>query len=361
MVVHDCVCQICGKQFTKRLPPSRQKPKYCSNACKGISNRKSPKKMKCPQCGIEFERKVPPCHEHRTFFCSKSCGSRHSQIKRGRQPSSKKTSTCEHCGVEFEYTSYKDRTKRFCSIKCSNVHDFQLGKRGFTTHDEWKRRWTEKYGPEKAEELVTKLKREHGEWTTKYFTGRVVPQEVREKISKTCKGIPNALKGKTFVEFYGEERARELSQEHSRRLREGFASGRLTPPCPCPISIVYSGVRLKSALELTAIKHLEESKGLKLNVDLFYEPKQHRIPWTDDDGKLRTYFPDLWNSRDNELYEVKSLNKFETSRECELKCRFANEYCSKKSIKFYVMTEIEMSKLYRSVLKSLKTDPLSLS
>lgn len=73
---------------------------------------------------------------------------------------------------------------------------------------------------------------------------------------------------------------------------------------------MYRGIRLRSKLELRAVKVLEEKFDLVLGDTLMYEPRNlvvdYKHPVT---GMPHQYSPDLFDTVHNVIYEVKHINK----------------------------------------------------
>jgi len=73
---------------------------------------------------------------------------------------------------------------------------------------------------------------------------------------------------------------------------------------------MYRGIRLRSKLELKAIMMLENKFGLTLGKDLLYEPMQYVIDYNNPEtGMPHQYHPDLYDTVNNVLYEVKYIGK----------------------------------------------------
>jgi len=261
----------------------------------------------CNFCGIKFERYVPPSDPRGTRkFCSRSCQMKHTRYTRGAQPATIQKYTCKQCGIEFERLTKASRRYpiEFCSRRCANFFNAQDNR----SYEKIFERWEKKHGSFKAQEMLDEFRLKKsaafsGEKNPNF--GKRLSEQTKNKISRSCTGIPNALKGKTFEEYYGVERAQELAQRHSRRLREGFATGRLSPTVRTPQAPTYKGVKLRSKLELSAIHYLEREIGATFGLDLLYEDKNTRVTWIDSFGKQHTYTPDLYDSRTNTIYEVK--------------------------------------------------------
>jgi hypothetical protein len=73
-------CEGCGRTFAmmkKRImdalnPDGHDNARFCSLKCSGIDYRNR-KKVKCKQCGMEFEKRVSQCVKYKNHFCSHSC------------------------------------------------------------------------------------------------------------------------------------------------------------------------------------------------------------------------------------------------------------------------------------------------
>jgi len=167
------------------------------------------------------------------------------------------------------------------------------------------KRWLGRYGECEAEKRLKQNKIRRAAAMSNRNMGRTLSKETRSRIASSCTGIPNILKGKTFVEFYGKDRARELAEEHSRKLKEGYRSGRLKPTARSKSAPVFRGTRLRSKLERDAILFLETRDDLTFGRTLIYEPAWIRPTWVDDRGIEHVYIPDLFDSVRQRVYEVK--------------------------------------------------------
>jgi hypothetical protein len=94
-------------------------------------------------------------------------------------------------------------------------------------------------------------------------------------------------------------------------------------------------------LEADIIKHLEETQGLILGEDLLYEPKFARSKWIDENCKSHTYIPDLYDVKNNIVYEVKPISQVrDESDHLRLK-RLAVE---RRGFTFRYLTEVDLRK-----------------
>lgn len=304
----ECTCNTCGLKFTRKITPSRNVPKFCSNDCKFRSYVKNRTKFNCAVCGEEFEVLVHPSDKYQVKrFCSRSCQGKAWQESMGHCLSEPTEAVCEYCGDQFEYMSRSTyRPRRFCSASCVSKALVEAGGNSFSSLEKLHRTWVRKYGKEEADRRAGELcasRSFSGNSNPRY--GVVLDESTRKKIADSCMGTPNAVKGKTFVEFYGPERAAALAEQHSTVLKEGYSSGRLSPVHPRGRTTVYKNVKFRSQLEVKVVKHLESTTGLELGSTLLYEPVETRVPWVDDEGEKHTYIPDLYDTVRKIVYEVK--------------------------------------------------------
>lgn len=214
-----------------------------------------------------------------------------------------RTFVCERCSTTFERQKGK-RTFRFCSKSCAaktvSVNNF--------SYDGLYKRWSEKYGHDEALLMLEKHRLKRSAATSGKNNPRynaVLSPETKEKISSSCTGIPNVLKGKTFEEFYGPDKAKSLASDHSKKLKEGYASGKIKPTARSCSAPVFRGVRLRSQLEQRAIEWLEKRDGLVFGQTLLYEDPATFVQWVDERGTSHTYVPDLHDTVNKVIYEVK--------------------------------------------------------
>jgi len=203
------------------------------------------------------------------------------------------TACCELCGSQFtKYHKGHMPLPRFCNRSCAAKHLSSSGKNGFASASQL---------PPETRQKIAESRRLS---TTRRNTGKRLSGETRKKISESCMGKSNPIKGKTYSEYYGEERATELAESHSRKLKEGFKAGRIKPTARTSSAPTYKGVKLRSMLEQSAIQLLE-SYGRRLGEDIFYEDERTRVEWVGHDGASHTYTPDIYDSVSGIVYEVK--------------------------------------------------------
>lgn len=228
---------------------------------------------------------------------------------------------CELCGCVFEKFVGR-RTYRFCSRKCSSRSTTSFSK----TNDALLERWTKKYGIEEAKRRLEKKLAKLSALAIRNNTGRSVSEATRKKISQSLIGVPNVLRGLTFVEFYGEDLAKKLCEQHSQKLRDSYASGRINPTARSKSAPVFRGVKLRSLLEQQAIEFLELTEGLIFGDTLLYEPKETKVTWFDSNGISHTYTPDLYDTLSGTVYEVKpAWRVFHETEEMKRKMQALND------------------------------------
>lgn len=250
--------------------------------------------FKCKTCRKLFSRYIPPS-DKRGYreFCSRSCQMKQTKFDQLGTSSGVTSRACEFCDKIFTKYSRASRPSRYCDKSCSSKHLTKQGKTCFASF--------QKMNKKRAD----KLRQIRSKLTTKSNIGRKLSNLTKQKISRSCLGNINKIKGKTFEEFYGPDRAKELSKNHSKKLKEGYASGRLNPSFYTKNAPTYNGIKLRSKLEFDVIKFLESTKGLEFGKTLLYEPLFTRVKWLSADGTSHTYIPDLYDCLNEIIYEVK--------------------------------------------------------
>lgn len=254
------------------------------------------KTFECCVCRSSFSKNIFPSDKNPDRkFCSRSC-----QMKstRGNRQTGIVFHPCEECGNPINKYSRASRPHRFCSKSCASRN---CCKRGLNVFSGIESRLANGKVTLDALEIE---KKNRSIVSSERNAGRTLSSETREKISKSCVGIPNVLKGKTFEEFYGKEKASALSKHHSEKLKEGFRSGKIKPSARTRIAPTYKGIRLRSKLEHAVILSLE-NVGLFLNEALIYEDSRTIVQWTDSSGKQHSYTPDLHDIVNEIVYEIK--------------------------------------------------------
>lgn len=295
IVIHQINCETCEKLFTKKRSDKLAAPRFCSNACKFKSHEVERPKFNCLHCGKEFQRYVSPGDKaQERMYCGRSC-----QMKALKGPSDAgiKDFVCKRCGKPFRRYVKTGKTATYCSRSCSAKDVVEGGLNACSSF--------ERMMAVGNDQLMKKMSEIKSQAAIDRNTGRSQTEDTKEKISASCTGISNVLNGKTYEEFYGAERAKELAHQHSEKLKEGYACGRIKPNVHSSCAPTFRGVRLRSLLEQAAVLFLEERDGLELGKTLLYEHPSTFAHWTDDEGVGHTYIPDLYDTVNEIVYEVK--------------------------------------------------------
>jgi NUMOD3 motif len=208
---------------------------------------------------------------------------------------------CQLCKKMFDRRNGK-RIYQFCSRSCAQKQ-LSPGNRG---HEALLKKWTKAFGNEIAiEKLAIHIQKRSNASAGKQNPrfGITLSPETRAKIASSCTGIPNVVKGKTYKEFYGVERAIELGKQHSNKLKSGFSSGKIKPSAYSKSAPIFRGVQLRSKLEQAAIEFLEKRDGLIFGQSLLYEDV--KVTWHDVRNESHTYIIDLHDVINHIIYEVK--------------------------------------------------------
>lgn len=293
---------------------------------------------KCEFCGCENKTK--------NKFCGRSCAGKFSSIKKGHVLQQILKFTCKECSSIFERQYRKSRKNHkyeFCGHECSSIYKSKIGV-GYCGNKKKLEYLTSVYGEEEALRRMALMSAGKSAGTVKRNTGRVVTAATRAKTSATvtANAIPHPWTGKTLVEVVGEERAKELSANHSKVLKEGFSSGRLKPtgtPRAGLTETSVPGLKVRGSYEHRFIEYIT-SIGMVNDVDYVYEPNEDRLPYINENGKKSTYFPDFRIGDD--VYEIKPFNLIDEPKN-KKKFRAARKRFGKDH--FIVITEHELKHL----------------
>ena len=346
MKLYEFDCEVCKKHCVKKIPPKREQnpPKFCSNACK-FKSMVDPSIMQehsCGFCGTKFVRYTPPSmlKAHKILYCDKVCAGKAARQAKGDRLRSVVTYNCEYCKKDFEHLERANgKPYKFCSRQCAQ-REIAPGNRGY---EALYNKWVLEHSEETAKTMLLEHAQKRSDATkgeNNPCFGKQLTDETKQKISTSCTGIPNVLKGKTFEEFYGPEKGKELADQHSDKLREGFRNGKLKPVFSRKGKpTVYKGTRLRSQLERKAIEFLEKRDGLELGTTLLYEDPATCVQWYDNEGKSHTYFPDLHDLVNKVVYEVKPQRLVETEDDTLKKKR---EACQDAGHSYSYITEHDL-------------------
>lgn len=335
-------CEVCGKFFVKCRSDKVIEPRFCSNPCRMIGQRKPEAskiwkvfQLSCCICGASFKRKTSKekLEKNSKVACKSKCAAELATLNRGLVVHIDMISTCENCGNEFKYHDNPNEPKRFCGQSCVSLF-FKTWSR---TDDERHQLWIIKFGKEIADKKLIDLKKKRSAATIVSNTGRVLSEQTKDKIATSCTGIPNAVKGRTFIEFYGEERGIQLGKDHSEKLKAGFSSGKLTPAGLGHNKFTngrYKGIIFRSSYEYGFMKMME-AQGYVLGIDVLYEPIHCRVPYKLDDID-HVYFPDYLIVSEQKVCEVKPKNLLKTP-EVKAKLLAASSHLASLGFTFNVL------------------------
>jgi hypothetical protein len=190
--------------------------------------------------------------------------------------------TCEQCKLTFTVL-FKNRKRRFCCHKCcttyySGTNNPSYGKtyRTKKTHPEWA-------------EKISKTNREIG--VNVGDKNAMKRPEVAEKMSKTRR------EKVTSDPEYRKARSISCRQNWADGKYDGVRVGQ----CEWHTHIKSDGtlVKLQGTWELAYAQWLD-FQGIE------YDTHKGRIPYLDDDGKERSYYPDFFLVRESKYIDVKN-------------------------------------------------------
>ena len=292
---------------------------------------------------------------------------------------------CEQCGIHFERTNTEMRGPRFCGYSCSNKWQHAHGiRRAYVADKTTDQQWEEKYSPEEVI-LLKKARSEkqstvrrgktnveyYGEekaaklhalqslsWEERYGTERA--NAMKKHQSEVC-----PWNGKSVEERLGTEKAAETrakaaktatGRKHTtetKKLQSEAVIGRIQY---LPNSMANNAIKgwyknnfFRSSYEYSFMKKLE-ADGLSLDTDVYYE--EFRIPYQFH-GKERTYIPDFFVPKQRIVYEIKASWALKND-DVVAKYKAATEFFLEKQIEYQILTEKDFRK---QSIKDLKLDP----
>jgi len=239
---------------------------------------------------------------------------------------------CVICKCEFIKKGKSKTCGRSCGNKLAYSNGRKVVKRNISNYE----MWVTKYGIEEANRRQ-ELYKENMSKSIKKADMSYQKQTASLVFSERNK----SNKGKTLEEIYGEEKAKEikLKLSESRKGEKNPSFGKITRGGRS-VKGYYKGKFFRSLLELSFMKHLEDS-GLALS-DVEYEC--FKVPWIAENGSKRTYTIDFYVPSQSVVYEVKQSWALKT-KEVNLKCEFANQFFEQLGLKFIVVTENDFKKL----------------
>ena len=250
---------------------------------------------------------------------------------------------CDKCGKEYDSTIINQETNYIkynnldlCS-GCKQRYQYQHGRRdkqrklcSILGKSQKGLNWIQKFGEEKANIIKQKVAR-CGDKNSMY--GKNYQCTGLKKFSQS-------MKGKTFNDIFGEEKTKQIKQKISNKL-----CGSLNPmygkPSPQGSGNGWSGWYkgthyFRSLLELSYIIHLDNSNIKWTSA----ESNTFAVNYKDNNGIIKTYFPDYYLPDTDEIIEIKPKKLINTRIN---KSKFS---AAKKQFKnFKIVTEDDIKKL----------------
>lgn len=182
------------------------------------------------------------------------------------------------------------------------------------------------------------------EYKEKYYKG-LSKRKVNKKSNFEC-----------WVEKFGPDEANKRLELASKK-KSLASSGKNNPMYGKPSpngsgngwSGWYNGWRFRSLLELSFMINYIEKYNLTWESA---EKKKFMIPYYDENGQLRNYFPDFFLIHENQLIECKPIKLFNTIRS-KLKKEVAEKFCLENGFTYKLidierLTDEEIKNLYLS-------------
>jgi hypothetical protein len=237
---------------------------------------------------------------------------------------------CKYCNNEF--LSHNQNTQ-FCSKKCIITY--------YNKNVSLVDMWHKKYGEEKTQILVKQLSNKRS-FNVK---GDKNPMYGDHAHTKGLKKENECRKGKTNIEIYGEEKAKEIHDKKSLAAtgENNSAFGKVYTNGGKSLKGYYKTVFFRSLLEYSFIKHLE-SNNIDIHNDVDYEC--FKVPYVNEKGTKRNYCIDFYVKSQNIVYEVKPsyvLKKIPLNQ--QLKWDSAKIFFDEKNIEFKIVTEKDFNKI----------------
>lgn len=239
---------------------------------------------------------------------------------------------CEQCNQVIE----RPKGRRFCNRTCANKWLHANGKMNCNGIKNMNmslssliERYGEELGHQKYNDFINKMKLA--------TTGEKNPMYGKNYHTHGLIEANKKRRGKTEIEFFGLEKAKEISKKKSL-ASTGCNNSMFGKPSPAlsgkGVKGYYKNHYFRSLLELLCMKHLEE-EGINLE-DVDYE--NFVIPYTSYDGHEKTYRPDFFIKDKNLLIEVKPI-KLTQSPLNLVKFEAARKFCKEKNLEFRILTE----------------------
>lgn len=274
---------------------------------------------------------------------------------------------CKTCGSVSSF--YTKKYGKFCCSSCATAYGREKYKSEKHLRDQKKRRIKEEEKARKDEEK--KKRREERErnkppkrpkgMTNVEWYGEEKARELAENRSKFQSGKKRPNQSKKLKEWYSNEenkkkflkayRSIDYSsswKEHSIRMKEKIRNGDFTPPTNIKSRrFDYEGISFRSTFEV--IYYVYHTKIL--SNDVAYETI--RLPYKDESGNDRIYIVDFENVTTKELIEIKPESNVNTIKH---KAEAAQKYCKESGKTFLVVTEETLKQYLNDIVKSGYTD-----
>lgn len=299
-------------------------------------------------------------------FCSHTCSNRHQCSLRPKR-SEIKTGTCEICDVDFTYKVYASSKKKIrttCSVSCgtkalrrrenpacviAGIHEFTCNnpdctkqfKRQFRTKQILKIQNGKKvFCSKRCSAVVDRQSHRNKEWYLNKWTHEFGPDEAQRRWDQHIRGLKERSSGENNA-MYGKPRPHSVRKKVSAGVKQAYKDGRLEVNFDSWGTVnTYRGIRLRSMLERNSIIKLEKKFGLTLGIDLLYEDKDVVIEWINELGEKHVYKPDLFDTKNDVVYEVKVHKSMRRDHQnCLTKAYHAMNELIKRRIKFKFVTE----------------------
>lgn len=189
-----------------------------------------------------------------------------------------------------------------------------------------------------------------------HLKGKTYEEVYGEEKAKELKKLrseknPGKLrKGKTNIEYYGEEKAKEIFNKHSIAT-QGEKNNMYGKPSPQGSGNGWCGWYKKyffrSILELSFIINYVEKNNINI-----LSAEKIKIPYIYNENK-RNYLPDYIDDNNKILYEIKPKHLLKAI-ENKLKFEEAEKWCLNNGYIFKVMTEYDFQKLSTNDIKILR-------
>ena len=348
-VVSFVNCGSCGKEFVADRPGR----KFCSNECVGLANARPDKYKECKQCKKQFAYRNNSFDKNKQF-CGTDC---YNDFQRTGKVKKYKFN-CAECG-EYTEKTYK---AKFCSAKCTgdNKRRYQR-KNKQSTNAKGHCPNCNRIAPKGKIYCNNKCYREFNKKEVLIFKCKQCKEpfettkKTREYCSKKCstKGTAKPIKRveipckfcKTM--FMPRDKTKQYCGKecsHKARVKpipmwdcQGCGikfprkiTHKLDNPKYCDRTcadknkkttkkvVIYKGIKMDSSWEALMAE--------KLDKDGISWQRGDGLPWVDDKGKQRTYYPDFYLPDYGIYIEVKSHHLQKMFEEQNMKIKYIKKH-----------------------------------